>query len=101
VSVAQGAALRDAGMAAAESGEHAPDAEKVDAAITELCRRGHPWSANDLRPLLDDVHKPLIGARIRAARNRKEIRKVGTTQSDLPSTHAHDLKLWVPTSHSR
>lgn len=44
--------------------------------------------------LLPDVRQPLIGARVRAAAIRKTIRCVGYTPSNLPSTHAHDIKVW-------
>ena len=95
--VAEGRARRDEGMARTEAAD-TDDIDKglIDHAIHEMCRPwfGRPWSANDLRRVLPDVRQPLIGARIRAAAKAGRIVHVGYTPSNLPSTHAHDIKTW-------
>lgn len=68
----------------------------VDQALRELARRGEPFSANDLRPLLPpDIPGPVIGARFQAAARAGVIRK---TDRRVPSTdartHAHEIAVW-------
>ena len=89
----EGRALRDEGMARTEAADVDNDKAVIDAAIERLnvCE---VWSANDLRIFCPDVRQPLIGARIRAWAKRGLIAHVGYTPSDLPSTHAHDIKTW-------
>lgn len=92
--VTEGRALRDEGMARTEAADDT-DKEIIDDAIEAFNATGLIWSANMLRHLLPNVRQPLIGARIRAAAKAGRIIHVGYTPSDLPSTHAHDIKLWT------
>ena len=86
--------LRDEGHQRTTEAADAQDVAVIDQAIDELNRRGEPWSANTLRPLLPEVRQPLIGARIRAAAMRKEMRRVSYEPSTLPSTHSHPIAVW-------
>jgi hypothetical protein len=92
----QGQQLRDEGMARTEAADvDGIDRGLIDGSIEALnAWFGAPWSANDLRRLCPRVRQPLIGARIRAAAKAGRIVHVGYTPSDLPSTHAHDIKTW-------
>lgn len=93
--LAQGRALRDEGMARTEAADvDGIDKAVIDTAIARLCANDAPWSANDLRGMCPNVRQPLIGARVRAWAKSKRIVHVGYTPSDLPSTHAHDIKTW-------
>lgn len=93
--VTEGRALRDEGMARTEAADvDGFDKAVIDARIEELNAERDVWSANDLRRDLPRVRQPLIGARIRAAAKAGRIIHVGYTPSDLPSTHAHDIKTW-------
>jgi hypothetical protein len=96
--VAEGRRRRDEGMAATEAADtDGRDKAIIDNAIAWLCdpETGYDrWSANDLRHACPNVRQPLIGARIRAAAKAGRIIHVGYTPSDLPSTHAHDIKTW-------
>ena len=87
---------RDAGMQAAEDHADPRVILAIDAAIDDLNASGKPWSANDLREIAPTAG-PLIGARVRAAATRRprEMVRVGYVPSDLPSTHAHPIALWV------
>lgn len=88
--------LRDEGMAqATQADRDGWDAAVIDQAITHLAESGRRFSANDLRQLLPEVRQPLIGARVRAAAQRRQIRRVDYTASTLPSTHAHPIAVWV------
>lgn len=93
-----GETLRDEGMARTTEAADAQDIAVIDQAIAELNRSGREWSANDLRDLLPEVRQPLIGARMRAAAKRRQMRRVSYTPSTLPSTHAHPVAVWVGAS---
>lgn len=100
----EGRQLRDAGMAQAASARGAGwDMHVIDQAIRAMTLAGREWSANDLRELLPNVRQPLIGERIRAARSRKQIVHTGRYEpSNLPSTHAHEIKIWTaPTTEGQ
>ena len=93
--VTEGRARRDEGMARTEAADVDDfDKQLIDSAIDAQSLLRHEWSANDLRRMLPDVRQPLIGARIRAAAKAGRIVHVGYTPSNLPSTHAHDIKTW-------
>jgi hypothetical protein len=93
--VEEGRALRDEGMAHTEAADaDGLDKALIDHAINHLNMTRDIWSANDLRDVCRSVRQPLIGARIRAAAKAGRIIHVGYTPSDLPSTHAHDIKTW-------
>ena len=89
--------LRDAGMAEAENAADPRIILAIDAAIAKANASGYRWSANDLRRELPVSHGALIGARVRAAamRRPREMRRVGYEPSNLPSTHAHPIAVWV------
>lgn len=89
-----GEELRDQGIAQTTEAADRQDIVVIDGAIASLNRQRKPWSANDLRDLLPEVRQPLIGARVRAAATRKQMRRVGYTPSTLPSTHAHPIAVW-------
>ena len=89
--------LRDEGMALAQAADDdrgSWDTQVIDTAIEYLCRQGRVWSANDMRTLLPEVRQPLIGVRMRAAARSGRIVKVGHVESNLPSTHGHEIKTW-------
>ena len=91
----EGRARRDEGIQRTEAADtDGFDRATIDARIEELNAELYEWSANDLRRALPNVRQPLIGARIRAAARAGDIVHVGYTPSDLPSTHAHDIKTW-------
>lgn len=91
--------LRDEGITrTTDADRDGWDTAVIDRAITHLAESGRRFSANDLRQLLPEVRQPLIGARVRAAAQRRQIRRVGCTASTLPSTHAHPIAVWVGAS---
>jgi hypothetical protein len=96
----EGARLRDEGMARVTENSDEECIRRIDEAIAYWNRLGMEWSANDLREQFDDwealdSRPQLIGARVRAAAMRKEMRRVGYTPSTLPSTHSHVIAVWV------
>lgn len=96
--LAAGRALRDEGQAHAEQAAGEWDCAVIDQAIREFARRGVPFSANDIRPLLPaTTRRPAIGARFMAARRRGFIRPVGYTPSTDPATRAHPVRVWEGT----
>lgn len=99
--LAEGERLRDEGIARVTANSDQDDIDRIDGVIYWLNANGEPWSANTLRDWLDrqwpalNKYKPqLMGARVRAAAMRKEMRKVGYEPSTLPSTHAHPIAVW-------
>jgi hypothetical protein len=91
----EGRRRRDEGMLRTEAADtDGHDKQLIDNAINRLNNLGREWSANDLRAWCPNVRQPLIGARVRAAAKAGRIVHVGYTPSDLPSTHAHDIKTW-------
>jgi hypothetical protein len=88
--------LRDAGMARVTAASDPIIVATIDALIEAANATGEPWSANDIRACLPEHRHPLVGARVRAAATRRPVRmrKVGYTQSTLPSTHSHEIKVW-------
>ena len=89
-------ALRDAGMAQAENAADPRLILMIDELIAEANASGRPWSANDIRDRAPVVGRGLVGARVRAASMRKpaEMEQVGTTRSNLASTHAKPIAVW-------
>lgn len=93
--LAEGRTRRDEGMSRTEAADvDGLDKEIIDTAISRLNATRSHWSANDLRHMCPGVRQPLIGARIRSWAARKLIHHVSYVPSDLPSTHAHDIKTW-------
>ena len=95
-------ALRDAGMAQTENAADPRVILAIDAAIDRFNASGRPWSANDLRDELPVSHGPLVGARVRAAAARRPVEMVcvGRVPSNLKSTHAHEIKVWIGAEHA-
>ena len=93
------AALRDAGMAAAE---HAADPRvilAIDAAIERAIESGRPFTVNDIRAEFPTVSSQgLVGDRFRSASMRKPRRMVQTgrwPKSSLPSTKCARVAEWI------
>ena len=95
------ATLRDRGMALAEAYADPRVILAIDAVIAEANASGRPWSANDIRDRLPVSSHALVGARVRAAAMRRPVEqvRVGYVPSDLPSTHAHPVAVWVGAEH--
>lgn len=72
-------AERDAALAKLEADADNVDRQVIDQAIRVYAETGMEFSANDLRYLLPDVRRPLIGARFLAARKRGVIAPVSYT----------------------
>lgn len=96
-------ALRDEGMARAEMAADPRIIAMIDALIAEMNASGEAWSANSLRDRLPANAGPLVGARVRAAATRRPVEqvRVGYVPSDLPSTHAHPIALWIGANHAQ
>ena len=94
--------LRDAALAAQE---HAADPRlilAVDAVIEEFAAAGHPFSADDIRPLVPSLALPLVGGRVRSylmRRNPQRLVCVGEIRSDWPATHHKKIGLYVGAEH--
>lgn len=87
---------RDEGMAATENAADPRVMAAIDDMIAEFNWTGSPWSVNNLRNILPVADHRLIGARVRAAamRRPREMTKVGSTPSNLASTHTKDIAVW-------
>lgn len=94
-------ALRDEGMEAAENAADPRVILAIDAAIERANESGRAWSANDIRDEIPVAGQGLVGARVRAAAMRRpvEMVRVGYVPSNLPSTHAHPVALWIGAAH--
>lgn len=92
-----GEVARDAGMAQAEHGADPRVILLIDQAIADANASGKRWSANDIRQRVTTTSQGLVGARVRAAAQRRprEMKHVGWVPSDLPSTRHHEIKVWV------
>jgi hypothetical protein len=98
--VSAGAHLRDQGIAQAEAHADPRLIAMIDAFIDEANASGQPWSANTIRDRIPVVGQGLVGARVRAARNRREMVHTGRyVQSTLPNTHRAEIKVWVGVEH--
>jgi hypothetical protein len=99
--LSEGERLRDEGMARVTAATDERHIALVDSLVRAFNRDGERWSVNDLRKFMERYHgdileaKPqLMGARVRAAAMRKEMKRVGYEPSTLPSTHAHPIAVW-------
>lgn len=91
---AEGARLRDAGMATATQAA-GDDVAAIDLLIARAAATGRPFSANDLRAHLPDgIRTAAVGARFAHWRRRGLIRAVGYVPSTDPGTHAHPVRQW-------
>jgi hypothetical protein len=93
--VAEGRRLRDGALACVSAGEW--DSAVIDQAIRFFAASGRRFSANEVRPLLPEVRRAAIGVRFMAASRRGVIRRVGSTPSTDPGTHAHRIAVWEGT----
>lgn len=92
---------RDEGMARTTEAAGDDEITILDAAIARMAATGDVFSANDIRPELDGVRGPLIGARFSLARKRGLIVPVSYTPSTDPGTHAHAIRTWQGTAKLR
>lgn len=95
--LASAAAARDEGMAQADQGADPRVILMIDAAIARANASGKRWSANTIRNQFSVSSQGLVGARVRAAAQRRprEMKCVDTEPSTLKSTRHHDIKVWV------
>lgn len=98
--IAEGAALRDEGTAQVENGADPRVILTIDAVIQKAIDSGERFSANDIRDELPVAHENLVGARVLSFVGRRVdghpvMKKVSTTPSSLPSTHHHDIGVWL------
>jgi len=91
-----GAARRDAGVAQVD--ENTPDAWRAacDRAIDALARKGHPFTAEDVRARCGAPphHYNALGGRFIAAARAGLIKRVGYAPSTRPTLHAHPIAVW-------
>lgn len=89
-------AERDAGIARAEASDLLGwDRALMAQAIDVFAERGHPFSANNLRPLLPDIEPHRIGAGFIAAVMSKRIVRVGQVRSTSVPTHNRKIGLYI------
>lgn len=88
---------RDAGIAQREKHADPRWIAIVDAVIERWAKSGREFSANDIRDELPVSARDLVAGRIRSAwmRRPQVIVPVGEVKSDLVSTHAKAIKLWL------
>jgi hypothetical protein len=66
----------------------------VDKAIVETGRRLGEFSANDVRHLLPEVRRSLIGARFLALSKQGRLQAIGYVPSTDRATHGSPIRLW-------
>lgn len=98
--IAEGAALRDEGTAQVENGADPRVILTIDAKIQKAVDSGKRFSANDIRDDLPVSDEHLVGARVLSFAGRRVdghplMKKVGLTPSSLPSTHHHNIGVWL------
>lgn len=72
----------------------------IDLAIEKAIESGRRFSANTIREQIPSSGRGLVGARFNSYVNRRVdghplMVQVGWTTSDLPSTHNHQIKVWL------
>jgi hypothetical protein len=94
--LAHAAALRDEGIARADSTVHDDWRQQVDLAIVQLAASGRRFTADDVRALgIDDPASPRAwGARFLGAARAGLIVRVGYRPSTRASVHAHPIAEW-------
>lgn len=93
------AALADWDAAVTEGGPSDEwDRKVIRQAIDAFAGTGHPFSMNDVRPLLPVVRKALLAKAFVAAERDGVVRKVGTTPSTLRSTRGHHINVYRGTT---
>ena len=100
MSLKEGRALRDAGIEAVDAAgtaAHRTWRPKAEGALRQLISSGHPFTADDLRALVDESphHPNQVGSLFNTAARRGEIRKVGYQQSSVRSRQAGTHAVWV------
>lgn len=86
---------RDTGIARVTVASDDQDIAVVDQAIREVAARGVEFTSYDIRPLLPVLRSMnLIGARIREAGRRGEIRKLRHEPCKIPSSHGRVVAVW-------
>jgi len=90
-------ALRDAGMDATTNAADPRVILAIDAEIAKANASGERWSANTIRDRLPVSSRGLVGARVNAAANRRPVEMVAVDQvrSNLGSTHAKKINVWL------
>lgn len=89
-----GPVAKSAALASVNAAADTDDKARIDAAILQVARRGQPFSANDVRPLVPNAPGPLMGARFNAAAKRGVIKRIGYVASTKANTHAHPVAEW-------
>lgn len=89
-------AARDEGIATAENAADPRVMLAIDKAIADANASGKAWSANDIRDQFPVSSQGLVGARVRAAAQRRpaEMTQIGTIRSNLKSTHTKPIAVW-------
>lgn len=88
------------GMEQAETHADSRVLASIDLAIEKAITSGRRFSANTIREQIPGSGQGLVGARFNSYAQRKVdghplMVCVGRTQSDLPSTHNHEIKVWL------
>lgn len=88
------------GMAQAEDHADPRVQASIDLAIEKAIESGRRFSANTIRDQIPGSGQGLVGARFNSYVNRRVdghplMVHVGWTTSDLPSTHNHQIKVWL------
>lgn len=91
---------RDEGMRQAEDHADPRIQAGIDLAIEKAIESGRRFSANTIRDQTAASGQGLVGARFNSYVNRRVdghplMVHVGWTTSDLPSTHNHQIKVWL------
>jgi hypothetical protein len=89
-----GRAARDHALEVVEEAGDDWDRSVVDRAIVETGKRLGEFSANDVRPLLPEVRRSLVGARFLAMAKAGRLESVGYVASSDAGTHASPIRLW-------
>lgn len=89
----------------AEVAAHRGWVAAAERAMAHLCRRGEPFSADDLRPLMQDSPPPRspnsIGSLFRVWAGRGLIRPVDYGPSKLRTRRGGNRRVWMPTRVAR
>ena len=87
--------LRTEGQHQAESAADMRVVAMVDKVIADAIDSGRVFDCNEIRDLMPTTQsRGLVGARVDAARKRREIEACGFIRSTLPSTRGAWIKRW-------
>jgi hypothetical protein len=99
LSLEEGIALRDRGMALASLAEPEEWKQRARGCLSYLIGLGTPFTADDLRELIGDPeHVNVVGALFSAAAKAGKIRCLGTRPSTRPERHANSQRIWIGSS---